>query len=288
MPTYEPLSGYFIQDDLDPSTLPAIPPRFGLRDDSDDRWRSLHAHLVRLNETAEPGTSYKLFFLGRHGQGFHNLAEQKYGTKEWDEHWSKLNTDGEIRWGPDAELTPLGIDQAADARSAWKEELAFDAPLPDKMYCSPLTRALRTHQITYQDHIPPGRPVVIEFCREENGVHTCDKRRSRTYIHQTFPLFETEVGFTEDDELWSPDARESLEHVMHRANCVLNYIFNDGHAHYVVAITAHGGFIRAFMRVLNRVTGTIPTGGILPVLVKATTSALDSSRGDYVEITSQK
>ncbi|KAF8340817.1 histidine phosphatase superfamily [Amanita rubescens] len=273
MAIYEVVSGYFIQDDLDPSTLPAIPPRFGLRDESDDRWRTLHADLVNLNSNAEPGTSYKLFFLGRHGQGFHNLAEQKYGSKAWDDYWSKLNTDGEIRWGPDAELTPLGIAQANDARSAWKKELAFDAPLPDKMYCSPLTRASRTHQITFQDVIPSRKTLVVEFCREENGVHTCDKRRSRTYIHQTFPLFEIEEGFTEDDELWSPDTREIFDQVMHRAKCVLDAIFNEDH--YVVAITAHGGFIRAFMRVLNRVTGTIPTGGVLPVLVKATRIALN-------------
>jgi len=169
----------------------------------------------------------------------------------------------------DAELTPLGIAQAADARSAWKKELAFDAPLPDKMYSSPLTRALRTHQITFQDVIPSKKTLVVELCREENGVHTCDKRRSRTYIHQTFPLFEIEEGFTEDDELWSPDTRETLNKVMHRAKYVLDAIFKEDREHYVVAITAHGGFIRGFMRVLNRVTGTIPTGGVLPVLVKS-------------------
>ena len=70
----------------------------------------------------------------------------------------------------DAELTPLGMDQAADAQSAWKEELAFDAPLPDKMYCSPLTRALRTHQITYQDHIPAGKTVVVEVQSVDSPV----------------------------------------------------------------------------------------------------------------------
>ncbi len=62
----------------------------------------------------------------------------------------------------DAELTPLGISQAADAQSAWKKELAFDAPLPHKMYCSPLTRALRTHQITFQDVISSRKTLVVE------------------------------------------------------------------------------------------------------------------------------
>ncbi|KAF8621305.1 hypothetical protein AX15_007903 [Amanita polypyramis BW_CC] len=176
----------------------------------------------------------------------------------------------------DAELTQLGMDQAADARNAWNAELVYNIPPPDKMYSSPLTRAMKTHEITFRDIITPKhRPVVAELCREENGVHTCDKRRSRSYIHQTFPSFEIEKGFTEQDELWSPDIRESSEQVMHRTKQVMDTIFDQDQEHSVIAITAHGGFIRAFMRVLDRPTGTMPTGGVLPVLVKSTVLPLN-------------
>lgn len=30
------------------------------------------------------GADYRVLYLGRHGQGFHNVAETYYGTAEWD------------------------------------------------------------------------------------------------------------------------------------------------------------------------------------------------------------
>jgi hypothetical protein len=33
--------------------------------------------------------------------------------------------------------------------------------------------------------------------RDVTGVHTCDKRRTKTYIHTTYPEFCFEPGFTE-------------------------------------------------------------------------------------------
>lgn len=51
------------------------------------QWQRFHHHLNRLNEDCRrdtPNVSYRLVFLGRHGQGYHNVAEDKYGTEEWD------------------------------------------------------------------------------------------------------------------------------------------------------------------------------------------------------------
>lgn len=44
------------------------------------------AHYVRhLRQKAEiEGEDYRVFYLGRHGQGWHNVAESYYGTEEWD------------------------------------------------------------------------------------------------------------------------------------------------------------------------------------------------------------
>lgn len=78
-----------------------ILPRFGLIDDQTDRWAMFVAAIERLNATAEPGVRFKVFFLGRHGQGYRaclrmprsfvsratadvrrdNVGRAKYGTK---------------------------------------------------------------------------------------------------------------------------------------------------------------------------------------------------------------
>lgn len=39
---------------------------------------------------------YKVLYAARHGQAYHNVAEEKYGTPAWNSHWSRETTDGEI------------------------------------------------------------------------------------------------------------------------------------------------------------------------------------------------
>jgi hypothetical protein len=56
-------------------------------------------------------------------------------------------------------------------------------------------------------------------------VHTCDKRKTRTYIATSYPHFIIEDGLTELDELWSPTVRESKAQVAERARKVLDDVF---------------------------------------------------------------
>ncbi|KAI6163259.1 histidine phosphatase superfamily [Pisolithus thermaeus] len=273
--SYETVVGYFAQDNPGPVTPgsdfhEALPPRFGLIDDSPERWSKLIASIQQLNIDAPTHVQYKLFFLGRHGQGYHNFAWEKYRAKPWDDYWSKLNGDGELTWGPDPELTPLGEGQADEAHVAWKTEFQCGLPFPEKLYCSPLSRAIRTNQLSFKDLNPDGRKTtIVENIREEFGIHTCDKRRTRTYIHETFPEYLIEDGFTEEDELWTPDVRETWEDVDVRVKAVLDMIFKNDKEQFI-SITAHGGFINAFLRVTNHLPYVLPTGGVIPIVVKAT------------------
>ncbi|KDR77515.1 hypothetical protein GALMADRAFT_224840 [Galerina marginata CBS 339.88] len=269
--TYESVTGYFIHDDPEKLPLPAVPSRFGLNDDSDDRWPKFFECVRKLNDNSPPDISYKFILLSRHGQGYHNLAESKYGTKAWDDYWSKLNGDGEITWGPDPLLTPLGKAQARDIQSEWRTEASSGLSPPDTRYCSPLSRALDTCDIMFEDVYKehPGPVLVVENCREENGAHTCDKRNSRSYIATYKPHFEIEKNLTEFDELWHPTIRETKPEIAARALKVLDMIFeNDPQASFV-SITAHGGFISGFLTAIGRERYTLPTGGTLPILVKA-------------------
>lgn len=149
----------------------------------------------------------------------------------------------------DPELTPIGINQAMEARRGWEEELAFGITLPDKLYSSPLVRAMDTLRVTFEgifrdDAGKQPTVLVVEVsgpcaalyvsvifddfpknCREENGIHTCDQRRSRSFIHERFPTFDFEEGLTEEDELWDPEIRETKAQVAKRARDVLDYIF---------------------------------------------------------------
>ncbi|KAG6889697.1 hypothetical protein C0995_015445 [Termitomyces sp. Mi166 len=279
--TYSFVPGFFAQDNTTATDIPAVPAHFGLLDNSSDRWSTFFDHINTLNEEADNFTAYKVFFLSRHGEGYHNVAEAKYGTPAWNDYWSKLNGDGELVWGPDAELTATGEAQAAAAGEAWKTELAAGLPMPGKFYVSPLSRALKTLEITFSGLLPKGKnewATVLENCREVYGVHTCDQRRTRTYIHATFPEFRIEPGFTENDLLWTPEVRETDAHVAGRAKQVLDLVFSEDKDSFI-SVTGHGGIINGFMASVGRPTYNLPTGeresstGILPIVIKSVYTA---------------
>ena len=248
-----------------------------------------------LVKTSPAGTEYKVIYLGRHGEGYRmfslpsplthsvvcgvmlmgadNVGEAKYGTKAWDEHWSKLDGDGELYW-VDAHLTDVGKDQAHRNNGFLKHQ--FDEakmPAPERYYTSPLYRCLQTANLTYSGlDVPAGRPfkpTVKELMREVMGEHTCDKRSSRTVIHKAVPEWEIEPGFTEEDQLWQADHRETRAEHDGRTQELLDDVFDhDNHA--FISFTSHSGAIASLLRVLGHRQMRLPTGGMMPVLIKAT------------------
>lgn len=95
------VSGFFKQSDAmtDDMTFNYVEEDFGCQAD----WATLLARLRELNDNSPENECYKLLFLARHGQGFHNIASAKYLKQAWTEKWRFLGGDGEIVWGPDDE-----------------------------------------------------------------------------------------------------------------------------------------------------------------------------------------
>ncbi|OBZ68663.1 Phosphomutase-like protein 3 [Grifola frondosa] len=277
-PTFQIIPGFFAQDhpDADIEAIGAVssrnlplPPRFGLLDESPDRWDNFRAQITDLIASSPEDTTYKVFYLSRHGQGYHNV-----GKEAWDDYWSKLNGDLEISWGPDPHLTPLGISQADAARSAWMLEVPHRMPVPERHYVSPLHRALHTWDKTFCDHEILAEAklsaMILEDLREEHGIHTCDIRSPRSVIEGHFPppRYAFEPDFSEHDLVWKPDERETKEHVKERARAVLDRIFhNDGEIY--ISITAHGGGTFALHEyLLDLAFSPLRLIGILPLVVK--------------------
>lgn len=65
----------------------------------------------------------------------------------------------------DPELTPIGINQAIEAKRGWEAELPFNITLPEKLYSSPLTRAIDTLKVTFEGivlgDVEDERPVIV-------------------------------------------------------------------------------------------------------------------------------
>jgi len=69
----------------------------------------------------------------------------------------------------------------------------------------------------------------MQDCREHYTDHTCDKRRTKSYIQERFPSYDIEEGFTEEDLRYTGDEKtgETPEGLVLRAHSVLDRIFQD-------------------------------------------------------------
>jgi len=280
------VSGFFIQDDLDqePQPFHVYHPNasFGLiHPHPADRWIQFQEKISHLQHHSPSHVKYKVIFIARHGQGFHNVAESKYGTPLWDCDWSLKTTDGELVWGPDARLTELGKGEARRAETAWTRELADHFPMPEIFIVSPLSRAIETMVITEawkhamshteKNQTPRPRIIVKEKWRENIGLHTCDQRRSKQEISKDFPLVEFEEGFSEQDLLWTKDVQETDQQLDVRIKAALSDLFLDPMTSDLtyISITAHSGVISSLLRVVGHRRWPIETGGMIPVVVRA-------------------
>jgi hypothetical protein len=90
-------------------------------------------------------------------------------------------------------------------------------------------------------------PTVKEYFREGISGHTCDRRSSKTYIHNTFPTYNIEKGFSEQDLLWKADFAEQPVDQDIRSKSVLDDVFgSDGNTW--LSITSHSGEIASLLR----------------------------------------
>lgn len=231
-----------------------------------DSWATFKQEFDQLVRTQDQNTRYKVLFLSRHGQGNHNLLALTYG-------FHNIANDESAT---DPELTAFGVDQAKGNNTGWKNQLQKGIPLPSKWYVSPLTRAIDTMLITFDGitDFKRNAPLVIEGLREDLDPYYFNKRRPRSYLASRFPMVQFDPSFSEEDELWAHDYDESEAVHDVRTAKFLQWLFdhdwNDPQRDTYVSITTHVGTIESFLRVVSHRSYDVDTGGMIPVVIKAT------------------
>lgn len=147
---------------------------------------------------------------------------------------------------------------------------ASKIPAPESYYVSPLQRCLSTANHTFSGlSLPtdrPYKPVIKELLREALGVHTCDRRFTKSKIQSMWPEYVFEPDFEEEDLLWDPDLRESDTHEVFRLQLLLDDIFaNDQNT--FISLTSHSGAISAILRGIGHREFQLQTGGVIPVFL---------------------
>jgi len=200
------------------------------------------------------------------------LTSNSYGTPGWNCYWAELNGNSTVSWH-DAALDTAGIAQAQIAHDFWAHEFRVEkTPAPQSYYTSPLTRCLQTANVTFTGLTLPASapfvPTVKELLREGISIHTCDHRRSKSYIENLFPSWKIEKGFAEEDGLWNGVSAETTTAQADRSKKWLDEVFATDDSTYI-SITSHSGEIASTLAVLGHIPFSLNTGAIIPVLVKA-------------------
>lgn len=174
----------------------------------------------------------------------------------------------------DATLTSVGQQQALDVHALWKEQIPLGIPVPETYYVSPLTRTIETADLTFKNlDLPAGqeyRPYIKELVREALGIHTCDRRSTRSEIESKFTHLTFEPGFEEQDELWKKDYREPVSARNYRLATFLDDVFaNEEEGKVILSMTSHSGAIGSMLEVLGHRAFRLETGGVIPVVVRA-------------------
>ncbi|KAG6000760.1 hypothetical protein E4U21_005031 [Claviceps maximensis] len=286
---YTSVGGYFLQDDpnTDPSGFDYAQHNFGLinREYPTDatfdphhvksQWERFGEWVQSLNgncQSSRQDVRYKIFFFGRHGQGYHNVAESFYGTPAWNCYWAELEGNGTITWA-DPLLTPTGFRESEKANAFYKT-LYEQKNMPhfESYYTSPLKRCLQTANSTFASLETPAQhpfvPTIKELFREGISIHTCDRRSSKSELAEFMPGWNFETGFHEKDHLWRADKGETPEHQVARSKRVLDQVFTKDDSTWI-SVTSHSGEIRALLNALNHRPFGLSTGQIIPVLIKA-------------------
>jgi broad specificity phosphatase PhoE len=162
-------------------------------------------------------------------------------------------------------------------KTFWEDAMiTAKLPLARRHYSSPHARCLETCETAFSGltlppgagEVPPFKPLIKELIRERLGIHTCDRRRTQTWIRENHPIFAIEEGFAENDELWKPDVRETVgEHAVRIRGFLDDLFAND--SEHIVSVTCHSGSVVALYEVIGHPEVRVAPGAIIPVLIKA-------------------
>lgn len=272
--TYTYSSLNFFKQYQDNSSITIQLPNFGLLNQYS--WNSLILKLNSLNNQSD-FSKYKLFFIARHGESWHNVLNT---LPNWYEI-SKNDTFENYTLFDD-DLTPNGLKQIEKVNQYWLKNLKHGiddhdhVPWPDTFFVSPLRRTLHTFNITwsnlsqYNDINQSINPIVVESLRERYGISKPERRHMKKWIKSYCLNCKFFEPFTENDELWEFNSFEKNKHVEKRIKNWINDIFANEYNDFgnVISITSHSNTIKQFLKIVKHPKYKLDTGGIIPVVVR--------------------
>jgi broad specificity phosphatase PhoE len=204
------------------------------------RKRPFIVRAYAVDDTIAPtGDNVKTIHFIRHGQGFHNLVADLFSSsgRTWVQHTKSPDNPYAMPEILDAPLTEKGRQQALILQPRVR---TFDIQ-PELIVLSPNCRAIQTGTIVFEHLIGKIPFLAHEMAREENGVHYCDKRRSKSRQEKEFPMIDFSLLETDDDVIFREDRRETKMEVGERIYKFMEWLAR--RSEKTVAVSSHSSWL---------------------------------------------
>ncbi|KAL3674887.1 hypothetical protein V7S43_000813 [Phytophthora oleae] len=257
--TVKAVEGFFARKAADSTdTKPSLFKQFEKIPSS---WGAFQQQIDLMDKSSR---NVKVIYFVRHAQGYHNVAEQKYGVGRWEDEFAR--TDEFL----DPGLTSFGVeDTKMKGPPSVKAELERGMPPIEGVVVSPLSRAIQTAQTFFaEDQVPNSPFLCMENCREIFDCYTFDKRRSLSEIRKKFPTVDFSLVKDEKDVLWSPTHHETEDEIHERARNFLLELFDAVPQRYVVVVS-HVCFIQAVCAVTTGIHFRPDNCEVVPMVLEA-------------------
>ena len=167
----------------------------------------------------------KVVYCIRHGKSTHNMDYQDRGVEAYTDPIHE-----------DANLVPLGIQQAIKLSTEWKE-----INNTDLIITSPLLRTMDTTVHIFKNTKKP--VIVLDTVREfPLGSHITNKRKPKSYLSKVYPEFD----FTNMEEEATEFERETPKELKQRVGKTKEYIKNINAQK--IALVSHSSFLKEFLQ----------------------------------------
>lgn len=192
----------------------------------------------------------------RHGEGYHNVAghadPELYRDEDYfDAHLTELGWRQAHALGHHIHKTKLKVDLVVTSTLTRSIETAVGAfalaqwqadvgGVPLMVAQSEDKGRVTAHPAMAADGVP--KFVSTELCREHLGVHPCDRRRSRTFLRDTFPGVDFGEVEDEEDVQWSPTHRETHDEITSRGRAFMQWLYSRPEQH--IAVVSHSSLLR--------------------------------------------
>lgn len=169
----------------------------------------------------------KELYLIRHGHAQHNKLFDEIGVNAfYDSNYQ------------DTSLTKKGYDESIYLKSIWGEINNIELVLT-----SSLTRCIETSLNIFSGIDIP--IIALETIKEyPQGLQYCNKRSNINILKKNFPRVDFSNIQTDEDTLWDPENKESIEQLNKRIEDLK--VFLKGRKENNIAIVSHSCFLEQF------------------------------------------